>query len=470
MKVLFVNSTSKDAKKGYSSAIYPPLGILYLASVLKKAGHEVKVIDAFVLSIKKVYSYENLKKDIIEFKPDVLGVPCFTSNIEGSEIILDICKEVSPNTITIIGGPHITAIPESILKIPSADYGIYGEAEYIVLSFLEQIEKNQSIKNIPGIIYKENNKIQFQRGEYIKDIDELPFPAHELVPMNLYQPSPATYKQLPATTLITSRGCPFQCIFCHKPIFGNKFRPHSAKRVVDEIEYLNKNYGIKDIRIYDDTFTLDKKRVIDICNLLIERNLGITWNCTTRVDCIDKELLILMKRSGCYNISFGVESGSKRVLQLIKKGITKDRIRDVFKWTKEVGIESVGFFILGLPTQTKEEILETIAFAKEIDPDYVQFTLVNPHPDTELYELCKKKGKVSIGDFSNFKTYSSVDAELPFIPNTLTEKELKSLYKKAYISFYFRPKYINKRIKKILTDKKPIQRLKRGITTIFQRI
>ena len=202
----------------------------------------------------------------------------------------------------------------------------------------------------------------------------------------------------------------------------------------------------------------------------MERNLGVTWNCTTRVDCIDRELLEIMKKAGCYNISYGVESGSERVLKLIKKGITKERIRDVFKWTKEVGIESVGFFIIGLPTQTKEEVLETIEFAKEIDPDYVQFTLVNPHPDTELYELCKQNGKVSIGDFSNFKTYSSVDAELPFIPNTLTEKELKSLYKKAYISFYFRPKYINKRIKKILTDKKPIQRLKRGITTIFQRI
>ncbi len=470
MKILLVNPSSKHAKKGYSSAIYPPLGILYIAAVLKNANHKVKVIDAFVLSIKKDYTYETLKKDIQEFQPDVLGVPCFTSNIEGSEKILDICKEVSPNTITLIGGPHITAIPESILKIPSADYGVYGESEYIILDFIEKLEKKQSLKNLPGIISKEDNKIKFQPKDYIKDLDELPFPAYELVPMNLYQPSPATYRQLPATTLITSRGCPFQCIFCHKPIFGNRFRPHSAERVVNEIEYLNKNYGIKDIRIYDDTFTLDKKRVIEVCNLLIEKNLGITWNCTTRVDCIDKELLQIMKKSGCYNISYGVESGSERVLKLIKKGITKERIREVFKLTKEVGIESIGFFIIGLPTQTKEEILETIEFAKEIDPDYVQFTLVNPHPDTELYELCKQNGKVSIGDFSNFKTYSNVDAELPFIPDTLSEKELKKLYKKAYISFYFRPKYISKRIKKILTDKEPLQRLKRGITTIFQRI
>lgn len=467
MKILLVSPSSKHAQKGYSSAIYPPLGILYIAAVLKQAGHEVKVIDAFVLSIKKDYNENNLKEDLLDFKPDIVGVSCFTSNIDGSKKILELTKQILPNAITLIGGPHITAIPEYIKKIESADYGIYGESEYILKEFVEKIQNKKSLENIPGIIYKDGS---FKPGEYIKNIDDLPFPAYELVPMHLYQPSPASYRQLPATTLITSRGCPFQCIFCHKPIFGNRFRPHSAKRVVDEIEFLNKEYGIKDIRIYDDTFTLDRKRVVEICELLTQRNLGITWNCTTRVDCIDKELLIIMKNSGCYNISYGVESGSERVLKLIKKGITKERIRDVFKWTKEVGIESIGFFIIGLPTQTKEEVLETIQFAKEIDPDYVQFTLVNPHPDTELFKLCQEHGTVSVGDFSNYKTYSSVNDELPFIPDTISEKELKKLYKKAYISFYFRPKYINKRIKKIFTDKEPLKRLKRGITTIMQRI
>ncbi len=470
MKILFINPPSKHAIKGYSSAIFPPLGILYLSSILKKAKHEVKVIDAFVLSIKKDYREKDLRRDILLFKPDVIGVPCFSSNIDGSRKILNIAKNVAPQATTIIGGAHITAVPISLQVFKSADYGVYGEAEETILEFINKLSKKQNIKDIPGIIYKEKNKVKFKPRDYIKDIDTIPLPARELVEMNLYQPSPATYRQLPATAIITSRGCPFQCIFCHKPIFGNRFRPHSAERVITEIEHLNKVYGIKDIRIYDDTFTLNKKRVIDICNLLIKKNLGITWNCTTRVDCVDLETLQIMKKAGCYNISYGVESGSERVLKLIKKGVTKEQIRKVFKWTKEVGIESVGFFILGLPTQTKEEIYETIEFAKELEPDYVQFTLVNPHPDTELFELCKKHGKVEINDFSNFKTYSNIEEDLPFIPNTIQEKELKRLYKKAYISFYFRPKYIGKKLKSLSRSKKPISRIKRGLTAIISRL
>ncbi|MFH1209744.1 MAG: radical SAM protein [archaeon] len=469
MKILLINPPSKEAKKGYSSAIFPPLGLLYIASVLREGGHSVKVLDLFVLFAKKNYNFEKLKAEIIDFKPNIVGVSFFSSNIVYVRNILDIVKEISPKIVTVVGGPHITAVPNYLINLKSADFGVYAEGEFTFLEFVNKLSKQKNITNIKGIIYKKKDKIEFKVRPYITDLDVLPFPARDLVPMDLYQPSTASYRQLPATAIITSRGCPFQCLFCHKPIFGNKFRPHSAKRVIEEIETLNKKFGIKDFKIYDDTFTLNRVRVVEICNLLIKKNLGITWNCTTRVDTVDYELLKLMKKAGCYNISFGVEAGSERILKLIKKGITKMQVINVFKWVRELGIESVAFFIIGLPTQTKQEIFETIKFAKQINPDYVQFTLVNPHPDTELYELCKKYGKVAINDWSNFSTYLDIEKELPFVPYTLSERELKRLYRKAYFMFYFRLGYILYMIRKLSKSDKPLNRISRGIKTILDR-
>jgi radical SAM superfamily enzyme YgiQ (UPF0313 family) len=470
MRILLVNPETESAKKGYSSAIFPPLGILYMASILREAKHDVKVIDYFVLSVKEDYNYDSLKKDILEFKPDIIGTSCFSSNIKYAENILDISKEVSPKTITIIGGPHITAVPNYLINIKSADYGIYGEAEYSLLEFADKLASKESINEIYGIIYRDGDIINFKKREFIKDLDALPLPARDLVPMELYQPSAAAYKQLPATTLITSRGCPYQCVFCHKPIFGNQFRPHSAEYVTNEMEVLHREFGVNDFRIYDDTFTLNRDRVIEICNILIKKNMDINWNCATRVDHVDYELLKIMKQAGCYNVSFGVESGTERVLKLIKKGVNKDQIKNAFKWTRKLEIESVAFFIIGLPTQTKEEVLETIKFAKELNPSFVQFTLVSPHPDTELYELCKKHGKTNIGDWSNLNTYSNIDTDLPFVPYTIPEKELKKLYRKAYISFYFRPRYLYSKLLNLFKSDKPISKLKRGISTIFSRV
>lgn len=470
MKILLINPPKFGVSKDFSSSIYPPLGLLYMASVLRNAGHTVKVIDAFVLFIKDNYNLRKFVSEVQDFEPDVIGVSCFTSNIGGATKMLDAAKNAYPDAITLIGGPHITAVPNYLINVSSADYGVFGEAEYTLLEFVNKLSKNKPINNVAGVIYRDGNSVRYTLRKYIDDLDDLPLPARDLVPMHLYQPSSATYRQLPSTVIITSRGCPFQCIFCHKPIFGNKFRPHSAKRVVEEIEHLHHDFGINDFRIYDDTFTLQRERVVEICNLLIEKSLGITWNCTTRVDRVDYDLLKLMKKAGCYNVSYGVESGSKRILKLLKKGITKKQVINAFNWTKRLGIENIGFFVLGVPTETSKEIMQTIKFAKKLNPDYVAFSLITPFPDTKLYDLCKEHGKVTIGDWSNFVTYSDTRKELPFVPFTVSQKELKKLYRRAYLEFYFRPKFILNKLNILFNSDKPIERIKKGLKVIMHRL
>ena len=212
------------------------------------------------------------------------------------------------------------------------------------------------------------------------------------------------------------------------------------ERVIQEIEQLISKYGVKDIQIYDDTFTLDRERASKICSEIINRKLNIKWNCMTRMDRVDLDLLKLMKKAGCYGVGYGIESGSERILKMIKKGITKQLARDAVKWAKKAGIEVRGFFILAYPTETEEEAMETINFAKELNVDLAQFMIVTPFPGTDLWRMCKEDGEIVTKDWSAF-TFISPDSP-PFIPSTMTKESVKNLYNKAYRSFYMRPSFI----------------------------
>lgn len=428
-------------------ALLPPLGLAYIAAMVERNGHEVSIIDGPVLSTKKDYDYNSLKRDIADYQPDIVGITATSPQIKNAINVFNITKEINENIITILGGPHISALPQDLLKLRNLDYGVYGEGEFTVIEIIKRIEKKEKLDGLSGLIWREKNNVNFLAGEYIKDLDMLPFPARHLLPMKLYRPSPANYRRLPATQIFTSRGCPHSCVFCHKPIFGNTFRAHSAKRVLDEIEQLINNYGIKDIQIFDDTFSMNKERAKEICMGIVNRKLDIVWNCMTRIDTVDQDLLKLMRRAGCYGIGYGVESGSERILKLVKKRISKDRMRRVFRWTRKEGIEIRAFFMIGFPTETKEDILKTISFAKELNPDIAQFLVTTPYPGTELWHLCKEYGEINVGDWSDFTMYASNSA--PFIPFSLKKDELEKLYSKAIKSFYLRPGYILNQLLKI---------------------
>lgn len=430
-------------------AVLPPLGIAYIAAMLEKDDHTVKIIDGPACATVFGYDFKDLEKDIADFSPDVVGVSASTSQLEHVKKAISIAKSVNKDCVVILGGTLISADPKALLGFEQVDFGVYGEADLTFSDILKAVEDKKPVEGMEGVIWRSNGQVNFLKPKMIINLDQIPMPARHLLRMEIYRPSPANYRRLPATTIMTSRGCPYQCIFCSRPTEGTAFRAHSAERVVEEIEHLATKYGIKDLQIFDDTFSLIPSRVEKICKGIIEKKLDIGWNCMTRVDKITPELLALMKKAGCYEIGFGIESGSDRILQFIKKSTTTDLVRKGVKMTKEAGIDVRGFFMLGFPTETKDEVLQTINFAKELDVDVAQFMISTPLPGTEMWEIAKQNGTVNEDDWNSFTFYAP--EKMPFSSNLLNDQELLSLYRKAYKSFYLRPKFILRQLAKVRT-------------------
>ncbi len=427
-------------------AVLPPLGIAYIAAMLEKDGHKVKIIDGPAWATVLDYDFTDLEKDIMEFAPDVVGVSASTSQIEHAKRAISIAKYANKKCVVILGGTLISADPKALLHFEQVDFGVYGEADLTFSEILKAVEAKKPVDGMEGVIWRENEDVKFLKPKVITDLDQIPMPARHLLKMEIYRPSPANYRRLPATTIMTSRGCPYQCIFCSRPTEGTAFRAHSAERVVAEIEHLVTKYGINDLQIFDDTFSLIPSRVERICKGIIEKKIDISWNCMTRVDKINPELLSLMKKAGCYEIGFGIESGSDRILQFIKKATTTDLVRKGVSMTKDAGIDVRGFFMIGFPTETKEEILQTIKFAKELDVDVAQFMVSTPFPGTEMWEIAKQNGNIN-DDWNSFTFYAP--DKMPFSSNLLSDEELLTLYKKAYKSYYFRPKFMLRQLVKM---------------------
>src|SRR3989338_3668485 len=428
-------------------AVLPPLGIAYIAAMLEKDDHTVKIIDGPACATVFGNDFKDLEKDIADFSPDVVGVSASTSQLEHVKKAISIAKSVNKDCVVILGGPLISADPKALLGFEQVDFGVYGEADLTFSDILKAVEDKKPVEGMEGVIWRSNGQVNFLKPKMIINLDQIPMPARHLLRMEIYRPSPANYRRLPATTIMTSRGCPYQCIFCSRPTEGTAFRAHSAERVVEEIGHLVTKYGIKDIQIFDDTFSLIPSRVEKICKGIIEKKLDVGWNCMTRVDKINPELLALMRKAGCYEIGFGIESGSDRILQFIKKATTTDLIRKGVKMTKEAGIDVRGFFMIGFPTETKEEILQTIKFAKDLDVDVAQFMVSTPLPGTEMWEIAKQNGSINTGDWNSFTFYAP--SKMPFSSNLLNDKELLSMYRKAYKSFYLRPKFMLRQLLRI---------------------
>ncbi len=428
------------------SSLVQPLGLGYLAAVLENAGKTVKILDSPTLK----YTITDILDEVKKFKPDIVGITSTINDHYKAEILAQKIKK-KYNSKIILGGPHITSIPESFLNSNNFDFCVLGEGELTTLELVDAIEKNApDFKNIKGIMYKSKRKaIKTEPRPFIGNLDDVPFPARHLLPkLSNYHPSPATYKKLPVGTIISSRGCPFQCIFCSKTIFGNNFRFRSAKNVVDEMEILVNDYNAREIRFWDDTFNANPERVIEICKEIIRRKLDIPWTCLARVNFIDKKTLRWMKKAGCWQLSFGIESGNEQVLRIIKKGLTKEMVKKALNLCKKYGIETRGFFILGLPGDDEKSMRDTIDFAKSLPLDNVNFNSLIPFPGTELWEIMKKYGEFDLK--MSFKKYKPTMAkEYAFIPFGLKKNILKRYIKKAYKEFYMRPSYIIGQVGKI---------------------
>lgn len=413
-----------------------PIGILSLAAVLEKNNINVQILDAEGESL----TIPDTIKRIAEIKPNILGITSSTTAFNKAKLIASEVKNKFPEIKTIIGGPHVTALPEETLEYDFFDFGIVGEAEYAFLEFINALKDDKNYTEIKSLVYKdENKKVHINpRRELIKNLDELPMPAiHLLKDYSLYTPQLTAYRKKPVGTVITSRGCPYQCIFCDRNAFGNKFRARSPEKIIEEIEYRIKKQGVKEIAFLDDTFTINKERVIKICDLLIEKKIDLIWSCSLRADTVDKELLKKMKQAGCWLISLGVESGNEQVLKFIKKNLNKDKVRECCKIAKEVGLKTRGFFMIGHPIDTKETIRETIDFAKSLPLYIAEFSITTPFPNTELDRIAENYGKVNHSDTTKFSQQFPV-----FVPNGLTKEYLDGIHKNARKEFYLRPKKI----------------------------
>ena len=414
--------------------ILPPLGIAYIASVLEKERYKVRILDAMALNLTS----REVRDEIVNEAADIVGVTTMTSSIREALEALQLAKEAG--SITVIGGTHLAAYPKETLSYDFIDYGIIGEGEYPFLNLIKAIEEKRPIKNTSGLIYKEGGEVHVNEAYIHLNLDEIPFPARHLLPMEKYSSIISLH---PVTTMISSRGCPYQCGFCFKTPSDRKYRTRSAKNVVDEMELIVKEYKVREIMFYDDTLTLQREHIVNICNEILRRGLRVSWESPVRVDNIDLELLKLMREAGCIRLRYGIESGDPRILKLMNKGINLSMAKEVFNWTKRVGIETFAYFIIGYIHETPQTMKNTVSFAKSLNPDLVMFTVATPYPKTPLYDLAQKEGLVH-GDYWREFVLGLREDSLPYlVPNA--EKWVH----KAYRSFYFRPNYILKRLFKV---------------------
>ncbi|MFH1237786.1 MAG: radical SAM protein [Candidatus Aenigmatarchaeota archaeon] len=449
--------------------VVQPLGIGYIAAVLEKEDYDIHVLDTVALGwqeyLKKWQgknvekgktihfglSWEEIERRVREAKPDVVGISsAYTCQSENMHKTAEVVKRVSKHIPVVVGGAHPTAFPEMVLKDKNVDIAVIGEGELTAVELMQKLDSGTDYSKVKGIAFMDGDKVKInEKREFIEDLDSIPLPARHLLPMKEYFEAKSTHggeaKWSPVTSMITSRGCPGMCIFCSiHSIWGRKWRARSAKSVVDEIEHLVKTYNIRELHFEDDNLTLNKQRMIEICDGMIERGLSkrIRWTTPNSVmlSTLDEEVLIKMKQSGCYALSFGIESGDEHILRdVVRKNVPFDKLREVIKICKKLKIETAGSFILGLPGETHETFKKTIDFAKDIGLDRASFLAATPFPGTDLYKLCMEKGYIPKDlDWSSLRTIGSA----VITTEQFTKEDVLEWQRLAYRQFYFRPKII----------------------------
>ncbi len=458
MKIALINPLYKNLYGEMKSAlgIFPPLGLGLIAAVLQKNEHLVRLIDMEAEGLGESGLFAELSK----FSPDLIGMYSSTPIIF---YVFDLAKKLKENfpAPIVLGGPHPSSFPEDAIKNGSIDFVVRGEGEYVMLDLIKTLESKSPLNLAAGLTYKQGGKIYSNPPQkYIENLDALPFPAHELLPMDKYYPYSYLDKRGRWFTMLTTRGCPFGCIFCNSgSIFGKAYRVRSPKNIVKEVEKLNKDYDVKNILFVDDTFTLNREATIEFCRLLHENNLRISWSCETRVNLVDPELLKKMKLSGCFEIAFGIESGSQKMLNNLKKGITLEQSERAVRATKNAGIKTRTFWVFGAPGETRETVLQSIEFAKKLNPDIAHFNVMTPYPDTEIYKMAVREGVVDY----DWSKYFSIGERPAYETKDLSKDDLAKLLKKAHRDFYFRPSYILKSLMKIRNPRQLKRLIKSGI-------
>lgn len=418
-KILLIYPRNTSYKKNLRR-VTPPLGLAYIAAVLEKEGYEVSILDAALEGYENiepineeliVYGLKRneVKKRIQKFSPNIVGVTFpFSSQCEN---VLDICKivkEISKDITVVVGGVHASAIPkETLLKNKEIDYVVIGEGEYTFRELANNLKNTKAVSAIKGIAYrKSSDSIQINSPrEHIQDLDSLPFPARHLLDMAKYMKINTWHapyaKKSKVGSIITSRGCSGTCVFCssHK-VFGHKFRARKVDKIIEEIEFLISEYSIEELQFEDDNLTFDRKRAMELFTKMEKYKLSWCTPNGIRIDRVDNQMLKLMKKSGCYQLTFGIESGNEYVVnKIIRKGINLKQVKPIVREAKRLGILVHLFFMVGIPSETKKQMKDTLRFAKYLNPDSASFSIANPLPGSKLYDICLEKNYLK----ENFK-------------------------------------------------------------------
>jgi radical SAM superfamily enzyme YgiQ (UPF0313 family) len=442
MKVSFIYTPKQRVNKCYytekiwknyseNAILLPHLGMAYLAALLKKKGFEVQLIDANVLNLNE----KDIQKRLFDFKPEYLLFTGITDNFRDTLWWIRRIRKMY-NAPAIIGGPHMELYPKETLSYDCIDYGVIGDGWETLPELLNALNNKKPLSDIKGLCFRKDGEvITTEKRPKTVGLESVPFPARDLLPNDKYDT--VLSKKCPITTMITALGCPFRCTYC---CTDTVIRSRSAKHIVSEIEECINRYGIKEIVFYDETFTIDKARIFQVLDLIEEKKLSFLWSIRTRADCVTKEMIDRMAKLGCIRINYGIESADESILKSIKRNIPLSVIKNAVRWSREAGITVFGFFMIGLPDETKQTVEKTINLMLELDLDFVQLNKFVPIPGSEVYEQIKNEtgedfwrdytlGKVNLEDFKPYKI-------------NLTPQKLDHYLEKGYKAFYYRPKYI----------------------------
>jgi radical SAM superfamily enzyme YgiQ (UPF0313 family) len=409
----------------------PPLGLAYIAAVLEREGIVVDLIDAPVERL----SLSALIDRIDNFAPDAIGITSTTTFFTNAVAAASLIKKNIEEVPIIIGGNHITANPQVLLDHSCFDLAVLGEGEVTIRELLAALAGAKELEKVKGIAYRKNGKLSVTPPrERIKDLDWLPFPARHLLPIYSYKPMPNDHYRSPKTAMVTSRGCPYRCIFCDHNIYGNLYTSYSARRIVMEMKQLVEVYGIKDIAFVDSLFAISQEKVEGFLEELEKEKIDVTWTCTIRCDTMTKPLLERMKKAGCWRVRIGIESGSEEILKFIKKDIDKKEIKKVVGWADEIGLEPKAFFILGHCLETKATMEESIRFARSIPLKDITVQLNTPLEGTEQFTFYKQYGSLVSEHSDTYSFWQPV-----FLPRGLTYADLTGAQRRFYRRFYLRP-------------------------------
>lgn len=421
----------------------PPLGLAYIAAMLERAGAGVRLTDAAV----EDYSMQEAIEQIGSFGPDIVGITSTTNFFCNALELASAVKRRFPDITTVLGGPHVSSHTASAMANTCFDFACVGEGEITAVELARALAAGSRLDDVQGIAFRRGTEVvQSPARPLIENLDTLPMPARHLLPLHKYVPQPNDGPYLPKAAMISSRGCPYRCIFCDHGIYGNTYRSFSPGRIVDEMSELVNRYGMRDIAFVDSLFMISAQRVDEITDEILRRGLAVRWTCTMRANITTREILEKMKSAGCWRVRIGVEAGNDEVLKLIRKDVTKQQVRRAVRDADRSGLRPKGFFMIGHPGETRERILESITFARSLPLTDITVQINTPLPGAPQWSMISDHGELVTRDLDKYSFWEPV-----FVPRGMTADELQELHRRFYRDFYFRPAVIRRHLSMVRT-------------------